>query len=438
MDKLEMLLKEKREALATIDTLSKDESGESREFTDDEQTKYDTLLTQVDQLNVSIEKEQRLRKEKQDLAHAEELKAAQDKTPLNPIVPGVVTVTPAAGPDEFKNIGDFMRSVRFYQGDARLKGQAIELPQDDEEARLHSMGTGTGLGFLIPKQFLDTILQVAPDVAAFRPRARVMPAGTPPDAELTIPALDQTASQNMYGGVQVDWIAEGVAKPETNARILEIKLTPKEAAGHVVVTDKLLRNSAAASPLLTGLLRGAMTGAEEFAFYSGNGVGRPLGVLNSPARILYPRAAANQIAYADVIGMYARMLRRGGNPVWLYNQTALPQLMSMTDPGSGGTVIWQRSAREGEPATLLGIPAVTNERIVALGTTGDLCLLDLSMYLIKDGSGPFVSASEHVHFLNNKTVIKIFWNVDGQGWLSEPIPLEGSTSNTVSPFVILD
>jgi HK97 family phage major capsid protein len=80
---------------------------------------------------------------------------------------------------------------------------------------------------------------------------------------------------------------------------------------------------------------------------------------------------------------------------------------------------------------------VFNDRIPGLGSTGDLMLLDLSYYLIKDGSGPFVAMSEHVHFTQNKTVIKAFWNVDGQPWLDEPIPLEGSTANTVSPFVVL-
>jgi hypothetical protein len=28
--------------------------------------------------------------------------------------------------------------------------------------------------------------------------------------------------------------------------------------------------------------------------------------------------------------------------------------------------------------------------------------------------------------------------VDGQAWLREPIPLEGSTANTISPFVVLN
>ena len=45
--------------------------------------------------------------------------------------------------------------------------------------------------------------------------------------------------------------------------------------------------------------------------------------------------------------------------------------------------------------------------------------------------------STDYRFLNDETTFKLVWNVDGQAWLKEPLPLEGSTSNTVSPFVIL-
>jgi HK97 family phage major capsid protein len=63
-------------------------------------------------------------------------------------------------------------------------------------------------------------------------------------------------------------------------------------------------------------------------------------------------------------------------------------------------------------------------------------LADWNYYLIKDGSGPFVAASEHVHFTKNKTVIKMFWNVDGAPWMQAPIKEENGWQ--VSPFVALD
>jgi HK97 family phage major capsid protein len=135
--------------------------------------------------------------------------------------------------------------------------------------------------------------------------------------------------------------------------------------------------------------------------------------------------------------MFAR-LKMGGNPVWIASQTTIPQLATMVDNATGSNAVWMQSAVPGMPPTLLGIPVLFHERSVALGTAGDLILADLGYYLIKDGSGPFVAMSEHVYFTTNRSVLKIFWNVDGQPWLDAPIPLEGSAANTVSPFIVLN
>ncbi|GAF94934.1 unnamed protein product, partial [marine sediment metagenome] len=105
--------------------------------------------------------------------------------------------------------------------------------------------------------------------------------------------------------------------------------------------------------------------------------------------------------------------------------------------GNKGNVFTGAQAAYETPDTLFGYPLMFSDRSPGLGTTGDLMLCDLSYYLIKDGSGPFVAISPHVHFTTNRSVIKIFWNVDGEPWLSAPLPLEGSVANTVSPFVIL-
>jgi HK97 family phage major capsid protein len=182
-------------------------------------------------------------------------------------------------------------------------------------------------------------------------------------------------------------------------------------------------------------MRLAVIGTEETAFYNGNGVARPLGVLSSAASVDRNRATANQISYADIVAMYAK-LKMGGSPVWIASQTCIPQLCTIADASSHN--LWVQSAAPGIPPTLLGIPVLFHDRSVALGTRGDLILADLSYYVIKNGSGPFVMASEHVYFTSNRTVIKIFWNVDGKPWLDEPLPLEGSTTNTVSPFVVLN
>jgi HK97 family phage major capsid protein len=131
--------------------------------------------------------------------------------------------------------------------------------------------------------------------------------------------------------------------------------------------------------------------------------------------------------------MYS-MAKFGGSLVWVASQTCLPQLMTMVD--AGNNLIWQPSAREGAPGTLLGFPLLINDQSPALGTQGDLVLIDLDYYLVKDGSGISVQASEHPLFTSNRTIIKAFWNVDGQPWLTSPL-LQRDGVTQVSPFVVL-
>ncbi len=132
--------------------------------------------------------------------------------------------------------------------------------------------------------------------------------------------------------------------------------------------------------------------------------------------------------------MYASVLQDGNPLTWLYSPTLLPELMTTTDVN--GNLIWTTSAREGEPNRIMGLPAINNQRLRVMGNMGDLCLVNLQHYSIKDGSGIFLSASEHVRFLDNQTVIKAFWNVDGQPGLTTPLLLEDGQTE-VSPFVVL-
>jgi HK97 family phage major capsid protein len=213
----------------------------------------------------------------------------------------------------------------------------------------------------------------------------------------------------------------------------EIRLEPQEVAAHIVLTDKLLRNSAAAGALATSLLRKAIQGAEEDVFFRGDGIGKPLGIIGHPSTLNRARAGANAIAYTDIVAMYS-MAKFGGSLVWVASQTCLPQLMTMVD--AGNNLIWQPSAREGAPGTLLGFPLLINDQSPALGTQGDLVLIDLDYYLVKDGSGISVQASEHPLFTSNRTIIKAFWNVDGQPWLTSPL-LQRDGVTQVSPFVVL-
>lgn len=407
------------EARAILDTAE----AEGRDLTDEERTRFDDLEAQMEALAGDIEREERLERTEAELEATLDEPASR-----RTIVRGVVRPDDG-GRGEFRSFGEFLAAVRFRPGDPRL-GDMVEV-----EGREMSMGVDAAGGYAVPEQFIDTFLEVDPQEAIVRPRATVIPAGESPDATVNMVALDQGAESNMYGGVEVNWIAEGATKPATDFRIRPVELAPHEVAGHITVTDKLLRNWSASGSLIERQLRRALIAAEDVAFLSGAGSTRPLGVLHESngAAVEVARETANQISYADITAMYARA-KHGGRLEWVTSQTTLPQLMTLKD--EAGNLIWQPNARDGSPGTLLGLPVRLNERSPQLGARGDLALVDLQYYLIKDGVGPLVAASPHVHFVDNKTVVKAFKTVDGKPWLTAPITTEGGY--TVSPFVVLD
>lgn len=430
------LRRERSELVDRMRAMLKRAEHEDRDFTEEECADYDRMKFRVETINRELEQ---LDLEAHLSAPRPAIAAAVDNDRARYYPRG------DWGRQEFESLGEFLSAVRFNPDDARLSNLYHEF--ETRGASDQAMGTGSRGGFAVPTQFRAELLSVSPQQAIFRPRANVLPAGEPPDAAISIPALDQdngqTDTAKTYGGVEVAWLEEGGTKPQTDVKLREITLEPHEVAGHIVVTDKLLRNWQASGTVIAGLLRSALVAAEEHAFMNGNGVGRPLGLINSDAAYVLNREQAGNFTFNDAQDMMARLLMRGGSPVWIVSQSVLPKLTSMrnlagTSPEIGdGSLVWNPNARNGVVGgTLLGYPVVIHERSPSLGNKGDVVLADLSHYLIKDGSGPFVAASEHVYFTQNKTIIKAFWNVDGRPWLTGPLTLENGYQ--VSPFVVLD
>lgn len=402
-------LRDKRAALLAQNRALTDlASTENRELTADEMNTFEQRMSSIDALSRQITLEERQATQE----------AARERPGQQGGNGGGTDAEGNRGGEECNNLGEFIYRVRFQP---HLLSRATDITTDDA-------------AYLIPTQIRTELLQLKPEDAIVRPRATVIPAGDPPDSAITMPALDQ--SGNYYGGVEVAWIAEGGEKPQTDFGGLEFTLTPHEVAGLMVVTDKTLRNWAAAEAFIKKLLRGAITSAEDQAFLSGNGVGKPRGVRMSPGRVTVVRNTAATVKFVDLAKMLGKMLPESmGRAVWVANQSLLTELVQLKDD-LGATIFIRGDATKSIPDMLFGRPLYFTGKTPVAGSEGDLMLIDFTYYAIKDGAGPFVATSPHVHFKQNKTVIKAFWNVDGDSWLRSPIKLEDG-STTVSPFVIL-
>ncbi|MCK4302838.1 MAG: phage major capsid protein [Candidatus Eisenbacteria sp.] len=437
-----------KEARALLDLIK----VEKRQLTEEELKRFSEIEVTLAEVRTELdekEREHRLQAMEGEVRSAQEIPAAvaaqrQDPTQTPTNDPEIraqnPTVTPAEQ-DEFRTSGDFLEAMRFAPRSERMAehcrryaARAMEL--GISEKRAFSMGIGAEGGlFVAPEVMVNQLLKLSSERGIVRSRARVIPAGASPDAPLTIPALTQ-GGDGAEGGASVVWAAEGATMTETDAKIEDITLDPKEVTAYCKVTDKLLRNAPAAEAFIMDLLGQALASAEDYTFLRGNGAGKPLGVIYTPGRILITRNTASKWLYEDILAMQAALYPESQDAcVWVGSRSGFVQCKDMKD-SSGNRLYTDDNLVKGFPASLDGIPFLWSGRVPVLGTLGDLSLLDLSHYIVREGFGPLIGMSPHYDYLANKTIVKIVKSVDGQGWCREPLTL-GDASTEVSPYVIL-
>jgi len=297
-----------------------------------------------------------------------------------------------------------------------------------------SMDSDPAGGYLVPEKHIPGILKVASEDGIVRSKATVIPAGTPPDAEVNIPVLNQAgaASHDMFAGVWFQWTNEGGAKPDKEPAFDSIKLAPEEYSASTILTDKLIRNAKALEAFVKAIYSRAQVAYEDYYFLNGNGVNQPLGIINSPAYIQAARTGGGAIIIADLLLMLAQIIP-GGKYEWIISRSAYAQIINLAD-AAGNTVFIGGDITKGVKDRLFGYPIKWTFRVPALGAVGDITLADCSYYLIKDGFGPAFDTSKHVYFTSNKTILKMFGNVDGQPWVNGTITAEDGATE-ISPFV---
>lgn len=299
--------------------------------------------------------------------------------------------------------------------------------------------TGDLGGYLVPETFSNEVLRVQlEETVVRRAGARVLPLNSP---ILKIPALNMSsnASGSLFGGVTAYWGGEGLEKIESNPKFKNITLEAKKLIGYVESSDELVDDAIVSmGSLLSDVFAQSIAFEEDAAFLTGNGVNKPLGILNAPATITVGRVGTGSVQTSDLVNMLARFYRRGGTPVWIINQSVLPDIYKLKDensnyiltPGFTGGITGDL------PGTIYGVPVIVTEKVPARGAIGDVALADMRYYLIGDRQRLTIMESEHVKFKFDEKAWRFVQRVDGQPWIDAPItPRAGGV--TISPFVQL-
>jgi HK97 family phage major capsid protein len=355
--------------------------------------------------------------------------------------------------DPKHNFGDWLcHAIKAVCGKGREPIEAADhlakyYGQDDIDAKAYAqkaaLGESSGVtgGYTVPTQFSDQIQSLMAEDTFIRPRAFVQPMTS---AVMAIPYLDITTPQPagvsaFFGGMQAAWTAEAQTRTEYEPQFKQLELRPWELSAYSVSSNVLLQDSAIGlEKFLMTLFAKVIGWTEEFAFLQGNGVGKPLGMLKSPALLTVGRSVPGKISYADVAGLISKILPSSlQRAIWVIHPYGLVDLVQLKD--GAGRVVWVNAmggAQEKVPGYLFGRPVFVSEKVPSYGTQGDLSLFDPGLYIIGDRMALEVAASEHVNFLKNQMTWRIVERVDGQPWIEKAITLADGVS-TVSPFVTI-
>ena len=289
-------------------------------------------------------------------------------------------------------------------------------------------------GYLMEPTLIAEIIKPMWDTGPFTSRVRRMPTSTNYG---WINGVDETsrATGSRWGGVRGYWLAEAGTLTSSKPAFKRINWELKKLGVLMYATDELLADVAQFNAIAQQSAGEELSFMVNSAIFNGDGLGKPLGIMNSSALISVTRDTASSILDADIRNMWARLLPKSrANSAWFVPASSQPMLDGLFQATVNIRPEYVSYGNDGVQR-LYGRPVVYSEFGAALNTTGDILLADLSEYLFweKAVAG---AMSIHLAFLTDETAFRWIFRCDGQTALSSAItPFTGS--DTLSPFVVL-
>ncbi|KKL05067.1 hypothetical protein LCGC14_2609760, partial [marine sediment metagenome] len=281
----------------------------------------------------------------------------------------------------FKNFGHFLHDLWKAGPDGRSMSPEMQKWSEFYHSKpTMQEGDDEQGGYLVPTEFMATLLEKQQETAVIRSRATYIPMQT---NSIQIPYVAESSrASSLFGGIIIYRPGEAESKTASKPAFGRLQLTLKKLVGLVDITDELLEDSPISiAPLINRMFGQAITFTEEEDFINGTGVGQALGILASGALVTVAKEggqAAATIVAANIVKMFSRLHPPSySNAIWMANMGTFPQLSILSIAvGTGGTTLWQpANGLAGAPnQTIMGLPLFLTEHCQALGTVGDIVL----------------------------------------------------------------
>ena len=266
-----------------------------------------------------------------------------------------------------------------------------------------SVGVDTEGGYLVPDTYEKNLVGALHDEMVIRRLAHVF---TTASGSHKIPVVASHGVAN--------WVEESGEIPETNETFGQKHIGAHKLTALIKVSEELLNDSAFnLEDYFRREFARRISNAEELAFITGDGNGKPTGLFSDDegAELGLTAASATEITADEVINLYYSLrspYRK--KAVWLLNDSTINAIRLLKD--KNGQYLWQPALKEGAPDTLLGRPVYTSTAVPSIGAGQKVMAFgDLKYYWIGDREGisfrrlnELYAATGQVGFLATKRV----------------------------------
>jgi len=275
------------------------------------------------------------------------------------------------------------------------------------------VGTDSEGGYLVPDEYERTLVDALQDQNIFRQLAHVIRTSSG-DRKIPVVASHGTAS----------WIDEEAAYPDSDDAFSQVSIGAYKLATTIKVSEELLNDSVFDMPsYIANEFARRIGAAEEEAFFTGNGTGKPLGILAATggAQVGVTTAAADKITMDEVIDLFYSLrapYRR--NASFIMNDSTVKALRKLKD--GQGQYLWQPSVQAGQPDTLLNRPVYTSGFMPAIATGNKAVLFgDLNYYWVADREGRAFKRLNELYAATGQVGFLASERVDGKLVLAEAV-----------------
>lgn len=399
-----------------------------RDLTAEEQTALAGHMASIKTLNQQIENAEALANEQagMDAGGVEIKPGAKIETEDNQ------AADPTRG---FRSFGDFARAV----ANSSLMGatdRRLTIGAAAPGSTTSNESNGPDGGFLVPPQFSKEIWRLSLEEDSLIPLTE----NTEVSGNSMIFPKDETTPWG-GSGVQAYWQIEAAAATASKLALSTEALVLHKLMCLVPVTNELISDASAIGSYLNQVAPGRITWKANEAILFGDGVGKPLGCLNSATGPLITVAkesgqATQTFDPKNLSKMVSRLIAgQLKNAVWIGNPDILPALEALT-LGQYPIFLPSQSVEGNSYGMLKGRPLWLSEHANAFSSAGDLNLVSMKGYrCITKAGGIQTDTSMHLYFDADATAFRFIFRLNGKPIMSQPIATP--KGNTRSHFVAM-